>query len=299
MTKRRFIIIGHTGFIGSRLLTKLRASPETNEVLGLSLEQLDLTNGDYTLDLSNVLQPDSTVVMCAAVKKQLGDTEETFAKNMTIIENFIRIMRLYPVRRVVFLSSAAVYGEDIENLQINESTPLQPRSYYGLSKFNAEWLLHKAISAMPGTELGIVRPATIYGPGDVANAYGPSGFLNAALMDKEITLWGDGSEKREFIYIDDVIEILYRYIISPSTHPLNIASGTSYTFQDAIEAVRDITNKQPSVSSRERSKDKVDNQFDASRLYSIAPDFRFTSLKDGIARMYRQRLSDIKGDDSI
>tara|TARA_R110000824_G_scaffold366730_3_gene555788 strand:+ start:50847 stop:51746 length:900 start_codon:yes stop_codon:yes gene_type:complete len=288
MTKRKFIILGHTGFIGARLLTKLSVLSDTFEVQGLSLEQLDLTKVNSNLDLATIFTPDSTLVMCAAVKKQLGDTPETFAKNMAIIQNLIRLLQSHPVRRIVYLSSAAIYGEDIENLRITENTPPHPRSYYGLSKFNAEWMLQKAVSSTPNTELGIVRPATIYGPGDVANAYGPSGFLNAALSGEEIVLWGDGSEKREFLYIDDVIDILSQYIISDETNLLNIASGTSYTFQDVLDAVQAVVARMPTISSQERSKEKVDNCFDPSRLLTLMPDYKFTSLVSGIKKMYQQ-----------
>ena len=108
------------------------------------------------------------------------------------------------------------------------------------------------------------------------------------MSGEEIVLWGDGSEKREFLYIDDVIDILSQYIISDETNLLNIASGTSYTFQDVLNAVQAVVARMPTISSQERSKEKVDNCFDPSRLLTLVPDYKFTSLVSGIEKMYQQ-----------
>lgn len=287
----RIVVFGHTGFIGSRLVTRLQASEGADAVVGASLTGVDLENAESAARAASLLTPDSTVVMCAAIKRQLGDSAEIYAKNTAIIVNFVRLVTENPVRRVVYLSSGAVYGEDIENLAITEDAPLVARSYYGLSKITAEWILEREIGRLPDTSLGILRPATIYGPGDVETAYGPSGFLHAAVEGRGITLWGDGSELRELLYIDDVVEVVARYVAAGHTGVLNVVAGASYTFTDALDAVRSVAGDLPPITSRPRSKPKVDNRYDNSRLKTLFPDLRFTPLVDGVRKTFEARYA--------
>jgi UDP-glucose 4-epimerase len=174
------------------------------------------------------------------------------------------------VGRVVYLSSAAVYGEDVHNLAINEQTPLKARSYYGLAKIAAEWILQRVVAGT-STSLGLLRPATIYGPGDIPTAYGPSGFLDAAVHGRPITLWGDGSELRELLFIDDVVRLVSEYALMDHSGPLNVVAGRSYTFNDALAAVEAALGEPLQVTSRPRSKVKADNGFDASWVKSLFP----------------------------
>jgi UDP-glucose 4-epimerase len=291
MKTSRIVVLGHTGFIGSRLVARLTALHPDVPVVGASLAGLNLEDPESTARLGAVLDPDAIVVMCAAIKRQLGDTAGIFLKNTAIIVNFANLLARHPVRRVVYFSSCAVYGEDIENLAITEVTPLVARSYYGQSKISAEWILERTVAGLPGTALGLLRPATIYGPGDLATAYGPSGFLDAAVHRRPITLWGDGSELRELLYIDDVVEAAAAYVTSGHTGPINLVAGTSYRFSDALEAVKATVGSLPEVTSRPRSKPKVDNVYDNAALRRVLPGVTFRPLADGVRAMHTARYT--------
>jgi UDP-glucose 4-epimerase len=287
----RVVIIGHTGFIGGALMRRLAATRPAVEVVGLSLSDMDITRNDGASALVRLAGPRTAIVMCAGVKRQLGDSADIYLRNTEIAVAFANLIAANPVRRVVYLSSAAVYGEDVENLAITETTAHTCRSYYGLAKSTAEWLITRAAAAHPGMAVGHVRPATIYGPGDLGTAYGPSGFLNAMIAGRPIVLWGDGSELRELIYIDDVAEVLARYMMIDHRGALNLVAGRSYTFAEALAAAQRACGRTPDVSSRPRSKEKVDNRFDNSLLRSLMPDLRFTPLDEGVARMHRAALA--------
>lgn len=290
MAEERILVLGHTGFIGSRLMKQLAKLHPGSSVEGMSLNGLDLTSELSTLAIESAVKSVSTIVMCAAIKKQLGDSPEIFQKNTAIIANFTKLISLIKPRRVVYFSSAAVYGEDIENYEITENTSLEARTYYGLSKITAEWILTRTCESI-GTNLCLLRPATIYGPGDLETAYGPSGFLDAAVNKRPITLWGDGMELRELLYIDDVIAASAALVCSDVTGPINIVSGTSYTFAAALEHVRQTVGSLPEVASRARSKPKVDNRFLPGRLVSAVPGLKFTALDDGIRLTHQARYS--------
>lgn len=290
-TIRRVVVLGHTGMIGARVMAQLADLAPGLDVTGAALNEIDLSDTQSAEGLAPRLGPETCVVMCAAIKRQLGDSPTTYQRNTQILTTFAELIGRNPVGRVVYLSSAAVYGEDVENLAITEDTPLVPRTYYGLSKITAEWILQRVVDGGGAGSLGLVRPATVYGPGDVATAYGPSGFLDAAVHDRPLTLWGDGMELREFLYVDDVAKAIARYALLDHSGPLNLVAGVSYTFQDALDAVEAAVGRRPPLSSRPRSKSKVDNRFDAALLRTVLPEIAFTPLAEGVRLTHEARYS--------
>jgi nucleoside-diphosphate-sugar epimerase len=284
MDKLPIIILGHSGFIGSHLESSLRM--DGRNVIGKSLPEVDLSNPDEISKIEEYFTIDSTIIIVAAVKRQFGDSPDTFNMNLSIVKNICHVLIKRPVKRVLFFSSAAVYGEETNNLNISEHTLVNPTSYYGIAKYTSERLIEKAISTHSQPPFFIsIRPPLIYGPGDQGKTYGPSGFSIALKEQTPITLWGDGTELREFLYIDDLCRIISVLIDSEFRGILNPVSGNSYTFSDIINI---LMKKLPSlhVTSRERSKQKADNAFDASLVKSIVGnEFKFTSLAQGIDLM--------------
>lgn len=217
--------------------------------------------------------------MCSAIKRQAGDTLENYEKNVAMAANVSRLLAGTPAGRFVYFSSAAVYGEDVENTAITEKTPVEPTSYYGMAKYASERLLLKAAGMR--TPLLLLRPATIYGPEEPGRPYGPTGFLRAALAGETVTLWGDGGEKREFVFIDDACEAVAGLLEHSHCGPLNLVTGHSVSFRDVLAAVAKIAPA-PTADSRPRSKRKADHGFDAALLRVTLPALKFTSLEDAL-----------------
>jgi len=242
---------------------------------------LDLSTSGSATVLEALLDLDDIVIVLAAIKKQLGDTPDVLAQNLAITMNLARAFAAKRVRRIVFFSSAAVYGEDVQHDLITENTPVQPTSFYGIGKFTAERILLKMTD---GTPLLILRPALVYGPSEPGYYYGPSGFLQKALTGDPITLWGDGTELREFLHVDDVVDVARRLAESDATGVLNMVSGVSYTYRDALNAITAIVGTPPVITSKARTKEKVDHRFDGELLRRNCPGFRFTPLDEGLRR---------------
>lgn len=281
---RRVVLLGHTGFIGSRLAALFSEQLPDLRLEGLSLPSVDLSDSGSCAGLEQLMGPGTAVVMTAAVKKQVGDTLDAFEQNVAMVVNVCRVLERVPVERFVYFSSAAVYGEDVHNLAISEKTPACPRSYYGCAKYASERLLVRTMG--DGASLLCVRPPTVYGPGDTTDTYGPPGFVRAALSDKVITLWGEGDELREFVYVDDVADAVFRLTFSDASGVVNLASGRSHSFRDVLDAVGALVGRPLRTDSRERSKAKVDNAFDNRLVRQLLPGFEFTSLEDGVRRTF-------------
>jgi len=284
----RIVLLGHTGYIGRRLAAAFAAAAPAVPVVGRSAPTLDLTRSESSRVLEDLLDPGCALVICAAIKKQLGDTPEIFEQNLAMVLNVCRAASVRPVRRVVFFSSAAVYGEDVQHDLIDESTAVQPTSFYGIGKFAAERLLLRMAGQHPGACLLVLRPALVYGPREPAYYYGPSGFLAKTLAGAPITLWGDGEERREFLFVDDVVALTTKLTFSNATGVLNIISGTSYTYTQALAAVARLTGRQSAVTSRPRTKERVDHRFDPARLMQACPGFTFTPMEDGLRRILNE-----------
>jgi UDP-glucose 4-epimerase len=279
---KKVLVLGHTGFVGARLCAWLREKSPELSVEGLAPGKVDLTK-EADDGLAERFTPETAVVFLSGIKRQNGDTLENFELNLKMAARVARLAKTRPVGRMIYFSSAAVYGEDVEGLGITEATGVQPTSYYGMAKFASECVLRKAFEGRSG--LVCLRPATIYGPDDPAGGYGPSGFVRAAVAGAPVTFWGDGSEKREFIFVDDTVEIARRLILGDFSGTLNLVTGKSRTFREVL-AVASALKPLPAPGSKPRSKAQVDHVFDNGALRRLFPDFRFTSLEDGMRRTF-------------
>jgi len=286
---KRLILLGQSGFIGTHLARHFRTHLPEIELIGRSAPQVDLTRENDVMQLADLLDLQTAVVMLAGVKRQLGDNLETFLQNLKMAVNLGRVLQDNPVRRFVFFSSAAVYGEEIHNTSITEATPVRPTSFYGAAKFAAECLFERVISGSSSSSLLILRPPVIYGPGDTGHGYGPSGFVTAASKDETITLWGDGTEQREFIFVEDAAEIVCCLMLGNCAGVVNLASGRSYTYLDVLSMVSNALGKEVRTATRPRSKPKVDHGFCNANLTKLLPDFTFTALDKGIQRLVTAR----------
>lgn len=286
---KKLFIAGWDGFIGSHLVSFARGSSDYSAVDGFGSSDLDLTGKNSWETLSANLDPQSTLVILAGVKRQAGDALATYDINNRIALSLARAIEYAKPRRVLFFSSAAVYGEETNKTDINESTPVDPISLYGIAKFASERLLAIAAQAA-GIPFTIVRPPLIYGPGDTTNSYGPVGFCRSLTLCEPITLWGDGSELREFLFVEDCCRLILELLNTPFVGVLNLVSGQSHTFVDALNAVEKVAGQAIRLSHKPRTKPQVDNGFNATLLHTIIPGFRFTSLEDGVRQTYLAEL---------
>ncbi|MBC8232341.1 NAD(P)-dependent oxidoreductase [bacterium] len=283
---QRVLILGHSGYIGSHLYRFLLEKHPGVEVIGQSFPPLDLTKEDEAMSLSDLFDLNTAVIMCSAIKKQYGDSLDIFLQNMAMVTNVCRLLQKRPVRRFVYFSSAEVYGESVHNTNITEETPVQPSSYYGIAKYTSEGLFRKVFERQEDSSLLILRPTLVYGPGEQGTFYGPSGFVRTALSGNPIILWGDGEELREFVYIDDLVGSVIRLTFHEYDGVVNIVSGQSHTFKEALEIISRLMPFAIQTSSRPRTRSKVDQAYSNKLLTKLLPDIFFCSLEEGIKHVF-------------
>jgi len=279
-------ILGSNGFIGSHLLRHLHSRILGCEVRGLGINDIDLTLESAAKQLVALLPESARLVVLSGVKRQLGDSFGSFEKNIQIATTLSRVIEGSKPEKVIFFSSAAVYGEETHNLAITEQTPVNPITCYGISKFASERILSIA-AKNAGSSIVLLRPPVIYGPLDASNSYGPVAFCRSAKKGNAIELWGDGSELREFVYVGDCCRMVENLLGSKFTGVLNLACGKSHSFREIIDCIGEISGRVPNMVEKARSKEKVDNRFDSSLMNAIDPNFQWTDLQSGINQTWQ------------
>ena len=141
--------------------------------------------------------------------------------------------------------------------------------------------------------MAVVRPSLIYGAADTHNGYGPNQFLRLALADKEITLFGEGEEQRDHVFVEDVVDILRLIILHQSKGVLNVATGTVESFRRVAEIVTEFFVPQTIINTKPRlgpMPHKGYRSFDITLCRKVFPEFRYTSLAEGLAKSHKQMM---------
>ena len=216
------LVTGAAGFLGSALANRLAV--DGHSVRGLDdlsagdparlSPQVLFTRGDVNdrPKLWTLLQAVECVYHLAArvsVPESVLYPREYNAVNVGGTVSVMEAMRDAGVRRVVLVSSGAVYGEQSRQ-PLSESQEPDPRSPYAVSKLAAEYYV-RTIGSLWGLESVALRVFNAYGPGQpLPAAHAPviPRFLRQALQGGSLVIHGDGSQTRDFIYIDDVVEAL-------------------------------------------------------------------------------------------
>jgi UDP-glucose 4-epimerase len=159
-------------------------------------------------------------------------------------------MRDVGVRRVVLASSGAVYG-DLGEQPLKEFVTPNPRSPYAVSKLAAEYYV-RTIGALWGIETVSLRIFNAYGPGQHLPASHPPvvpHYLRQAQRGGTLVVHGDGTQTRDYVYVDDVISGMVAAATAPNVDGLviNIGSGKETSIRDLIKAVQEVTGSNAEV----------------------------------------------------
>ncbi|MEZ4501995.1 MAG: GDP-mannose 4,6-dehydratase [Dehalococcoidia bacterium] len=189
------------------------------------------------------------------------------------------------VRRLVAYSSGgAIFGEPA-SLPVADDDPKSPQSVYGVSKLAGDLLLPLLVEGSD-LEVSVVRPGNVYGPWQ--DPHGEAGviaiFAMRMLANQDATIYGDGSQFRDYVFVDDVVEATVRAATRTPAACI-VATGTGTSTREIFEAVaRAVGYERPPVMAPERPGDIHGIALDASRAreaWGWAPE---TSFEDGVQR---------------
>ncbi|WP_252272525.1 SDR family NAD(P)-dependent oxidoreductase [Pseudomonas subflava] len=306
MSDSLILVTGGAGFIGSHLCDALLAAGHRVRVLdNLSTgkrENLPLQDARIELiegDVADAALVRRAVAGCSAVahlaavasvQASVDDPVSTHQSNFVGTLNVCEAMREAGVRRVVFASSAAVYGNNGEGVAVREDTPKAPLTPYAADKLASEHYLD-FYRRQHGLEPAIFRFFNIFGPRqDPSSPYSGviSIFTERALAGRPIAVFGDGEQTRDFFYVADLVPLLLQALTQATVEPgaVNVGHSQSVSLNQLLDAVRQVLGGLPEVSHGEaRAGDirhsKADNGLLRQR-YQLAPA---TPLETGLAQL--------------
>ena len=309
MSDRPILVTGGAGFIGSNLVDALLARGDRVRVLdNLSMGKranLSLDNPRLCFiegDVADAQQVDRAVAGCravvhfaavASVQASVDDPVATHDSNFIGTLNLCEAMRVHAVRRVLFASSAAVYGNNGEGVAIDEATPKAPLTPYAADKLASEHYLN-FYQRQHGLEPAIFRFFNVFGPRqDPSSPYSGviSIFVQRALAGLPITVFGDGEQTRDFFYVADLLELLLQALDSPQppAGAVNVGWNQAVSLNQLLAQLAELLKELPAINHQApRPGDIRHSRADNRKLaehYCLPPQ---TSLRDGLAALIRR-----------
>lgn len=306
MSEAPVLITGGAGFIGShladalleqgipvRILDNLSTGKRSN--LAMDNPHLELVEGD----VANALQVAEAVAGCravahlaavASVQASVDDPVATHQSNFIGTLNVCEAMREHGVQRVLFASSAAVYGNNGEGVAIDEATPLAPLTPYAADKLASEQYLD-FYRRQHGLEPAVLRFFNIFGPRqDPSSPYSGviSIFTQRAQAGSPITLFGDGEQTRDFVYVADLVTVLLQALLNPQVGvgAVNIGLGQSTSLLQLLAAIEGLLGGLPAITHvQARQGDIRHSRADNRRLLERFRLSEPTALASGLQQL--------------
>jgi len=269
----RIVVVGAGGFVGGSIASGLERKDVF--VLRITRRQVDLLQEGASARLAAILRAEDSVVFVSALAPARNSA--MLLQNLRMAESVAAALAAQPVAHLVYVSSDAVYADDAN--PVTERACCQPASLHGMMHAARELML-RSEAKVP---LAILRPSLIYGARDPHNGYGPNRFRRLAQKGEAITLFGEGEEQRDHVYIDDVAEIARLVVVHGSCGVLNVATGVSTSFRTIAEKTVALASRPVEIRGTPRQNPITHRHFDVAGCLKAFPQFRYTTLDDGLA----------------
>ena len=298
----RFLITGGAGFIGSNLAEKLAENPNNHVTV---IDNLSTGFRNYITDKPNLQFIKADVnnfhdisgvfirgfdyvyhyAAVVGVQRTLQNPINVL-RDIDGIRNVLDLSKNTGVKRFFYASSSEVYGEPVVMPQHEETTPLNSRLPYAVVKNVGESFI-RSYNQEYGLDYTIFRFFNTYGPRQSAD-FVMSKFIDAALSNSEITVYGDGKQSRTFCFINDTVEATANAIKDESTinQVFNIGNDQEISIIDLAQKIIEETRSKSKIVNLPPLKegDMTRRQPDATKMKKLL-DRPFTSLDDGIKKL--------------
>jgi UDP-glucose 4-epimerase len=273
--------------IVDNLLTGSKSKLPTSKNENWHFIKTDVNNYEAMVSIMSTYKFDYVFHYAAVVGvKRTLDNPLWVLEDIKGIENILRLSKNTGVKKVFYSSSSEVYGEPFEIPQNEETTPLNSRLPYAIVKNVGEAYFNSYYREF-GLNYTIFRFFNTYGPKQSSD-FVLSKFLDLALQNKPITIYGDGSQTRTFCYIDDNLkvtkDILYNDLANGKT--LNIGSDFEISIMDLAIKVKELTKSSSEIVSLPPLKegDMTRRKPDISKMKVILGK-ELISLEEGISKL--------------
>lgn len=292
------LVTGTSGFVAGHLARRLLADgyevtgvdiKPPREDLGNDLRQVTLDIRDHA-GMRTLLQETRPELMIhaaaqASVAVSMRDPRLDVETNVVATLEMAQEAAEAGTQRFVFFSSGgAIYGEP-DLLPATEETAIGPKSIYGASKAAAELYL-AVVADQTDLEVSVLRPSNIYGPEQ--NPHGEAGvmaiFSQRMLRNEAVTIFGDGSQTRDYVYVDDVVEAAMR-ASDGAAETCDISTGVEVSTGEIFETLARLMGyEKPVIYDDERPGDIARSMLDPSKAEQVWGWKPRVEFEDGAAR---------------
>jgi len=299
---KRIYVAGHTGMAGSAIVRRLS---QTCTILTAEHRELDLTQQEATERWLAAARPDVVVVAAGRVGGIMANNNypvDFLADNLAIGLNLIRASHLVGVKKLLFLGSSCVYPkyakQPISEDQLLTGELEPTNEWYAIAKI-AGIKLCEAYFRQHGCDFISVMPTNLYGPGD--NYHPENSHVVAALIRRfheakvagapTATVWGTGTPRREFLYVDDFADAcVYLLKTYSGAQFINVGAGKDISIAEFADIVADVVGYRGKIMFDPSKPDGTPRKLlDISRLSS----FGWTAevpLREGLKKAYADFL---------
>ena len=288
------LILGGTGFLGSHVTDAIVAKGYNVRIFDKSVverDDVEFINADFSdrmalsealIGIDVVIHMISTSVPSTSNHDPISDINGNLVNTINLLE----LMRQADVSNLVYFSSGGtVYGVP-DYSPMDESHKKNPICSYGIVKLAIEKYLYMYHS-LYGISSTILRPSNPYGPGQ--KRMGVQGFigtcLKAAVNNSKLTVWGDGSVIRDYIYVSDMVSATIKAMELLPQGIFNISSGEGYSINEIILAVETLIQRKINVEYQQhRSFDVPEMILDNSKAIKTLDWNPLVSLEIGLAQ---------------
>jgi GDP-L-fucose synthase len=296
----RIFVAGHRGLVGSAILRRL-AADRYSTVLTATREQLDLRDQAAVNYWFRANRPDYVFLVAGTVGGILANSTrpaEFIYDNMMIHATVVHASHLFGVKKLLYLGSSCIYPREAPQPMPEEAlltSPLEPTNEpYAVAKI-AGIKLCESYRRQYGRDFISAMPTNLYGPHD--NFDLASSHVVPALMrkfheakargERDVTVWGSGNARREFLHVDDLADacvfLMNRY--SDAGH-INVGTGEDLTIRELAGMVRDVVHPDARlVFDRSKPDGAPRKLLNVARLHALGWRHRI-ALRDGMAATY-------------
>lgn len=305
----KIYVAGHTGMVGSAIVRKLE-SEGYSRILKQTSSQLDLTNQKEVDYWFSVYKPDYVFLAAAKVGGIMANKEykaDFIYQNLQIQNNIIHSSYKYGVRKLLFLGSSCIYPK-FSNQPIKEDYLLtgeleETNDAYAIAKI-AGIKMCQSYNQQYGTNFISVMPTNLFGKND--NYDLESSHVMAALIRKihdaklnntSVDIWGTGTPKREFLYVDELADACYFLMENYSgSDIINIGTGEDISIKDLAHLIAEVIGYNGDFCFQVDKPDGTPRKLlDVSKLKKLGWESKL-SLKSAIELTYKQFLKDFSNE---
>lgn len=316
MSKQRIFIAGHKGMVGSAILRHLRNFEI--EIITKDRKQLDLLKQEEVSNFFKDKKIDQVYLASAKVGGIHANNvypAEFIYENLMIQSNIIHQAFLSGIKKLLFLGSSCIYPKNIskpikeEDLLVGKLEPTnEPYAIAKIAGIKMCESYNRQYGKSHDIDYRSIMPTNLYGPGD--NYHNKNSHVIPGLIDRfhqakisnltNVTIWGTGNPKREFLYVDDMARAsiflmnidkkAYDQCTSPMGSHINVGSGKDLTIKELAEIIRDVVGYKGEISFDSTKPDGNPRKLlDSERIKNLGFNAK-VSLKEGLIKTYQDYI---------